>query len=53
MGGVEKPRNPGMLLSPGDLSNTSILYHTILYVITVLERCSGYPLIEIIYDLIC
>jgi hypothetical protein len=26
MRGVEKPRNPGMLLSPGDLSHTSILY---------------------------
>jgi hypothetical protein len=29
MRGVEKPRNPGMLLSPGDLLHTSILYMVI------------------------
>jgi hypothetical protein len=39
------PKNPGMLLFPfGNLSHTSILYYTVLYVIALFERYgTGWP----------
>jgi hypothetical protein len=41
MRGVEKPRNPGMLLSPGDLSHTSILY-LVIPIVLISQRCISY-----------